>query len=90
MVGALLRRLRQRRGFTLVQTAARAGVSPQYLSELERGLKDPSSEILQAVAGALGLTLIDLTLAVAAELHRLDGRAPESPRVRAAAFALAA
>jgi transcriptional regulator with XRE-family HTH domain len=35
-----------------VQTAARAGISPQYLSEIERGLKDPSSEILAAIAGA--------------------------------------
>jgi transcriptional regulator with XRE-family HTH domain len=41
--------------------AGRAGVSPQYLSELERGLKDPSSEVLSAVAGALGLTVLDLT-----------------------------
>ena len=41
------------------------GVSPQYLSEVERGLKDPSSELLAAVAGALGLTVGDLATRVA-------------------------
>ncbi|WP_413453080.1 helix-turn-helix domain-containing protein [Georgenia sp. 1P01AC] len=41
--------------------AARAGVSPQYLSEVERGRKEPSSEVLAAVAGALDLTLADVT-----------------------------
>ena len=40
--------------------AERAGVSIQYLSEVERGLKDPSSEMLQAIAGALDLTVREL------------------------------
>ena len=46
---------------TLADVAEKAGVSTQYLSEVERGLKEPSSEILGAVAGALGLRLVDLT-----------------------------
>lgn len=53
-LGGLLRRRRQERGERLADTAARAGISPQYLSEIERGLKDPSSEMLAAIAGALG------------------------------------
>lgn len=40
--------------------AGRAGVSTQYLSEVERGLKDPSSEMLHAITGALGLTVREL------------------------------
>jgi transcriptional regulator with XRE-family HTH domain len=36
-------------------------VSPQYLSEIERGRKDPSSEVLAAISGALGLSVLDLT-----------------------------
>jgi transcriptional regulator with XRE-family HTH domain len=52
-----------------VQTAARAGISPQYLSEIERGLKDPSSEILAAIAGALELTVLDLTTAIVVDLR---------------------
>lgn len=48
--------------------AERAGVSPQYLSELERGKKDPSSEILAAVAGALEVTVAMLTLSAGTRL----------------------
>lgn len=64
VVGARLRRLRHRRGETLTAVAVRAGVSPQYLSEVERGLKEPSSEMLAAISGALETRLVDLTLAV--------------------------
>ena len=49
----------------MVDVAERAGVSPQYLSEVERGLKDPSSELLAAITVALGLTLGDLSSRVA-------------------------
>ena len=48
--------------------AEQAGVSTQYLSEVERGLKEPSSEILDAVSGALGLRLVDLATRVARTL----------------------
>lgn len=65
VVGELLRDARIGRGETLAETARRAGVSPQYLSEMERGRKEASSEMLAAVSGALELTLLDLTLGVA-------------------------
>lgn len=68
VLGRRLRLLRQERGETLAETAERAGLSPQFLSEVERGRKDPSSEMVAAVAGALGVTLLDLTAAVAADL----------------------
>ncbi|MBS1672819.1 MAG: helix-turn-helix transcriptional regulator [Actinobacteria bacterium] len=68
LVGELLRDARTDRGETLVETARRAGVSPQYLSEMERGRKEASSEMLAAVSGALDLTLLDLTLGVAGRL----------------------
>src|SRR3984885_10699019 len=60
----LAQRLRTRRldqQETLAETAGRAGISPQYLSEIERGRKEPSSEMIAALAGALGTTLIGLT-----------------------------
>lgn len=72
MLGDRLRRLRHDRGETLGETAARAGVSPQYLSEMERGSKEPSSEMIAAVAGALEVTLLDLTIAVAEELRQVQ------------------
>lgn len=90
LLGDRLRVLRHDRGETLGETAARAGVSPQYLSEMERGAKEPSSEMIAAVAGALEVSLLDLTIAVAEEL-RSTGTAPSAavPGHRGA-FALAA
>ncbi|WEG08096.1 helix-turn-helix transcriptional regulator [Microbacterium horticulturae] len=72
--GSVLRRTRHERGDRLADTAQRSGVSPQYLSEIERGLKEPSSEMLAAVAGALDLTLVDLASAVAGDLQRQQRR----------------
>lgn len=63
--GRELRRERQASERRLVDVAREAGVSPQYLSEVERGLKDPSSELLAAMAGALGLSIADLASRVA-------------------------
>ena len=62
LVGTTLRGVRQQRGERLSDVAERAGVSTQYLSEIERGLKDPSSELLAAVAGALDLPVRELGL----------------------------
>ena len=70
MLGRRLRVLRQEQQETLSETAGRAGISPQYLSEIERGRKEPSSEMIAALAGALGTTLIDLTEQVAGDLRR--------------------
>ena len=64
-LGDRLRHERRAREERLVDVAERAGVSTQYLSEVERGLKDPSSEMLQAIAGALDLTVGQLVTRVA-------------------------
>ncbi|WOF22200.1 helix-turn-helix transcriptional regulator [Microbacterium betulae] len=69
LAGDRLRRMRHARGETLAEVARRAGVSVQYLSEVERGLKEPSSEIVAAVLGALDGTLLDLTTGVAEDLR---------------------
>jgi DNA-binding XRE family transcriptional regulator len=67
-VGRGLRDLRHARGDRLADTAERAGMSPQYLSELERGRKDPSSEMLAAVAGALGVPVREVVRRAHADL----------------------
>jgi len=67
-VGALLRRERRRQGLTLRQLAASSSVSLAFLSEVERGRKEPSSEVLAAICRALGWTLVDLVGALHAEL----------------------
>ncbi|HEX6524645.1 MAG TPA: helix-turn-helix transcriptional regulator [Streptosporangiaceae bacterium] len=72
VLGRRLRVIRQDQRETLAETAGRAGISPQYLSEVERGRKEPSSEMIAALAGALGITLIDLTEQVAGDLRRLQ------------------
>lgn len=59
VTGAVLRDERRRQRRTLAQVAQRAGMSVQYLSELERGRKEASSEMLAAACGALGLTLAE-------------------------------
>ena len=70
VLGRRLRALRQDQDETLAETAGRAGISPQYLSEIERGRKEPSSEMIAALAGALGTTLTTLAEQVAADLRR--------------------
>jgi len=70
VLGQRLRALRLGQRETLSKTASRAGISPQYLSEIERGRKEPSSEMIAALAGALGTTLSGLTEQVAGELRR--------------------
>ena len=67
-LGRRLRDSRRRQRRTLDQTARRAGISTQYLSEVERGRKDPSSEIVAAIAGALGHTLGEIAALAAADL----------------------
>jgi DNA-binding XRE family transcriptional regulator len=70
--GEVLREQRHRLEQTLAAVADRAGISVQYLSEVERGRKEPSSEVLAAVTGALELTLVDLTRLVLRRLTPLD------------------
>ena len=72
-VGHELREERRTAGRTLADVSGEAGVSTQYLSEVERGRKEPSSEVLGAVAGALGLRLVDLTSRVSRRLGRAPG-----------------
>jgi transcriptional regulator with XRE-family HTH domain len=67
-VGEALRRRRQAQGRTLREVAAAAGVSLTYLSEVERGRKEASSEVLEAVCAALRLGLAELFFEVAETL----------------------
>jgi transcriptional regulator with XRE-family HTH domain len=60
LVGDVLRRHRQRQRRTLADVARAARVSMPYLSEVERGRKEASSEVLAAVCAALGIDLSDL------------------------------
>lgn len=67
-------------GSRLVDVAERAGISPQYLSEIERGRKKPSSEMIAAVAGALGVDLASLLIAIADDVRQFRGTGPVARR----------
>ena len=74
VVGETLRGIRLRQGRTLRQVSADARVSLGYLSEVERGQKEASSELLAAIAGALDVGLADLFGEVCTALRREELR----------------
>lgn len=55
-LGELIRTQRHQAELTLRELAARANVSNPYLSQIERGLHEPSVRVLKAIAGALNLS----------------------------------
>jgi transcriptional regulator with XRE-family HTH domain len=71
-VGEALRRRRLTQGRTLREVAEAAGVSLTYLSEVERGRKEASSEVLEAVCAARDLALADLFFEVAETLAAVE------------------
>ena len=67
-LGDVLRRIRLEQGRTLADVAAAGRISMQYLSELERGRKEASSEILAAICDALEVDLPDVLAEVGRDL----------------------
>jgi transcriptional regulator with XRE-family HTH domain len=82
-IGDVLRRTRRAQGRTLADVAAAARVSLPYLSELERGLKEGSSEVLAAICDALGIQLPDLLVQAARDLFREAARRDQVIRLDA-------
>ena len=82
LVGGILRRTRREQRRTLADVATDARVSTAYLSEVERGRKEASSEVLAAVCEALGMRLVDLVERAWAELALALAAQDESRRVR--------
>jgi transcriptional regulator with XRE-family HTH domain len=72
-IGEVLRDLRQQKGRTLRQVASRASVALGYLSEVERGQKEASSEILASVAEALDVPISTIMREVSDRLSVLEG-----------------
>ncbi|MFJ9691671.1 helix-turn-helix domain-containing protein [Kitasatospora sp. NPDC101183] len=81
LVGDVLRRERLAQERTLKDVAEEARISMPYLSELERGRKEASSEVLAAAAQALGLGLGDLLSLASRELTRHSRTQASSSRV---------
>lgn len=72
LLGETLRSVRQRQGRTLKEVSTDAGVSMTYLSEVERGQKEASSEVIAAITRALGGSLIDLLAEMSGQLVGAD------------------
>lgn len=75
-LGATLRHYRTHNGFSLRELASLANVSPGYLSELERGRKEVSSELLASVCHAMCVSVASVILE-AASMMALDAAAAE-------------
>jgi transcriptional regulator with XRE-family HTH domain len=75
LLGDALRATRQRQHRTLREVSSAARVSLGYLSEVERGQKEASSELLASICGALGVRLSDVLREVSDELAVLEGPA---------------
>jgi len=85
VMGETLREHRMAAGMTLREVSLASMVSLGYLSEIERGHKEASSEVLFSIATALGLSLSDLMSAISAKLAVLEAeRAPRGRMVVAA------
>lgn len=83
VVGETLRGLRLRQRRTLREVSSSARVSLGYLSEVERGQKEPSSELLAAICGALEVELSELFWQVSATLRREENLVLAGGRIAA-------
>ena len=79
MLGDVLRRHRLRQSRTLRDVSGAAGVSLGYLSEVERGRKEASSELLAAICGALEVSLAEVLREVSDDLARDERRRRLAP-----------
>jgi len=84
VIGDALRARRQRQHRTLREVSTKANVSLGYLSEVERGQKEASSELLSSICEALGAQLSELlrdvsdTLALAEQMDELVAEPAQS------------
>ena len=80
-LGEVLRDYRQRQGRTLREVSSDARVSLGYLSEVERGQKEASSELLSSICKALNVPLSHVLRLVADRVDFAEGRVPARMRV---------
>ena len=83
-LGSFIRAQRQLHNFSLRDLSERTDVSNPYLSQIERGLHEPSVRVLKAIAGALNLSAESL-LAHAGMLEDEPGAADQEAEIATAA-----
>ena len=79
VVGDVLRRVRTSQGRTLREVSDSARVSLGYLSEVERGRKEPSSELLNAICDALKVPLSEVLIGAGERMAREERAALSAP-----------
>jgi len=85
VIGDALRARRQGQRRTLREVSTAANVSLGYLSEIERGQKEPSSELLASICDALGAQLSEVlrdvsrTVALAEQMQKVFVAVPGQP-----------
>lgn len=70
LIPAFLRRQRNQRRLTLEMLSARVGMSPQHLSEIESGKRDPRLSSIERMAEAMGMTVLIVPEAMAPDMRR--------------------
>ena len=75
-LGDVLREYRQRQGRTLREVSSEARVSLGYLSEVERGQKEASSELLHSICRALNVPMSHVLRLIADRIDMAEGRLP--------------
>ncbi|MHB2022873.1 MAG: helix-turn-helix domain-containing protein [Mycobacteriales bacterium] len=83
LLGGVLRRHRFEQERTLREVSASANISLAYLSEVERGVKEPSSELLAAICTALAVPLSEVLQEAGAVSAADEARAAPAASVRA-------
>lgn len=78
-IGEVIREQRQANGLQLRDLSQRGFVSYSYLSEVERGLKDCSSDSLQSIANGLGVELYDLIIEAGYRMAGDTIKVPDTP-----------
>ena len=79
VIGDVLRRARTSQGRTLREVSDSARVSLGYLSEVERGRKEPSSELLNAICDALEVPLSEVLIGAGERMAREERDARTMP-----------
>ncbi|HET7406207.1 MAG TPA: helix-turn-helix transcriptional regulator [Mycobacteriales bacterium] len=87
LLGDVLRRHRQQQARTLREVSAEARISMGYLSEVERGVKEASSELLAAICDALEVPLADVLREVGDEMAGTEAVGAEVATVATATVA---
>jgi transcriptional regulator with XRE-family HTH domain len=74
VIGSQLRNTRKEQGATLRDISSKANVALGYLSEIERGQKEPSSELLSSICSALEISISSLMRSVTIETARIENQ----------------